>query len=1373
VTPDAPPDALNSQLLGDNGPMSNLSQTEISVLETRGSTWAAPQGATITKRPGNCPIPLSFGQERIWFQTQLAPESALFNESITIHKHGPLDVAALHRSLNEIIRRHQIWRTNFRQSDGQPVQVVQAPFEIDLPFVDLRPLPPEQREAKAVHLATGDATRPFDLANGRLIRARLAQWSEEEHRLFITLHHIIFDGVSIYRVFLPELICLYRAFSTASPVPLREPEIQYADYAYWQRHTVQNRAVQQQVDYWRNRLSGELPVLRLPTDRPRPRVQSFRGAMHTLALSASLTADLRKLSNREGVTLYVTLFAAFATLLYRYTGQRDLPIGSVTAGRTHTEIEGLIGFFLNTVVLRADLSENPTFCELLKRVREVALEALCNDRVPFEYLVKELHPKRDLSVNPLFQTLVSLEPPLAPIDCDWELTQMDVETGASKFDLYLELDERPAGIIGRFIYSTDLFDESTVQRMAGHWEVLLRSIVEHPERRLSEFSLLPETEVRQLLVEFNDTRKGYPQQCIHQIFESRVEQAPDATAIVFEKQEVTYRGLNERANQVARRLRKLGVKPGVAVGIFLERSVEMIVGLLGILKAGGAYVPLGAESPELRLDFVLREAGISVLLSQQSRMGLVRTDGLQVICLDTDWKTISMESRENLNDSYSCDELAYITYTSGTSGVPKGIEIRHRSVVRLLFGVDYVELGPAQTFLQLAPLSFDASTFEIWGALLHGAKCVVFSPKIPVPQELRDIIRNHRVTILWLTSSFFNMLIDEAPDTLLGVRQLLTGGEAVSPAHVSLAYQRLPEVQIINGYGPTESTTFACCYRIPRELTGSMVSTPIGRPIGNTQVYILDGKRNPVPIGVEGEIYIGGDGLARGYLNRPELTAERFVANPFEVGKRMYRTGDVGRYLASGDIEFLGRMDHQVKIRGFRIELGEIEAVLEEQAGVRQAVVEARGEGSGEKRLVAYVVAAKGKKPTAVELRKYVGEKLPEYMVPWGYVFLESLPLTANGKVDRRRLADAMGELGARSGSGGAEAKGASNEVEEELVKIWEGVLGKKGIGVEENFFELGGHSLLAVRLMHRIEREMGKKLAITALLEAPTVAGLAEVMGRGAERSEEWSSLVAIQPEGWRPPFFCVHGIGGTVLRFYDLARHLGPDQPVYGLQAQGMSGKHPCHSRVEDMAAHYLTEIRRLQPHGPYYMGGYSLGGSVALEMARQLRAEGEEIGIVALLDTFASRYQSKGQLLVKFLALAPREKLYHVRRKGRLLGKSLRKTVEMARLPRVLKEVRQACSQAARQYVAQPYLGQLTLFHAEERSLSSENPYETWKTLALGGLEVHEVPGGHGSIIDEPAVRSVAKKLKACLERTQAEYLRVLSHPIADCESASNVL
>jgi aspartate racemase len=1113
------------------------------------------------------------------------------------------------------------------------------------------------------------------------------------------------------------------------------------------------------MDYWRGQLTGDLPVLQLTTDYPRPAVQTFRGAIHRFVLPRGLSEDLKQLGRAEGCTLFMMLLAGFLTLLYRYSGQDDIIVGTVTGARKRQELEAILGCFQNPLPLRAKLSGDLGFRELLDRVRETTLNALSHDDVPFQQLVRELCTNRDASRHPFFDVLFSLVPPELAESPGWSSTQFNVDTGLAKFDIYLELQDKSEGLEGRFIYNTDLFDAHRIEGIARHLQVVLEGILADPSQRLSRLPLLTEVEKQKILVEWNRTALDYPQSSVADLFEQRVRRAPDAVALVYGETQMSYRDLNQRANQLAHYLRSLGVGPDRPVGICLKRSPEMIVGLLGVLKAGGAYVPLDPGNPGERLSFMLRDTQACLLLTEQSLLGRIPKSQTPIVCVDGNREFISRCPVENPASQITPDNLAYVIYTSGSTGSPKAVEIRHRSIVRLLFGVEYVTVAPEDTFLSLAPLAFDASTFEIWGPLLHGARCVLFADPVPSVESLGQTLRANGVTILWLTASLFNTVIDEAPEILTTLRQLLIGGEALSVAHVRRACQLLPNVRITNGYGPTESTTFTCCHHISPTARSEARSIPIGRPIANTKVYVLDQDLNAVPVGVAGELHIGGVGLARGYVNRAELTGEKFIASPFEAGERLYRTGDVVRYLESGELEFLGRRDDQVKIRGYRVELGEVEAVLGRHPGVGELVVVVREEeGSGEKRLVAYVVAAKGKKAaTAGELRKYGQEKLPEYMVPWGYVFLESLPLTPNGKVDRRRLPEAIGD----EESGGVEQqKRASNEVEEKLVKIWEGVLGKRAIRVEENFFELGGHSLLAVRLMHRIEREMGKRLPITALLEAPTVERMAEVIGR--EAREDWSSLVAIQPEGWRPPFFCVHGIGGTVLRFYDLARHLGREQPVYGLQAQGVSGKHPCHNRVEDMAAHYLTEIRRLQPHGPYYLGGYSLGGSVAMEMARRLRAEGQEIGIVALLDTFAGTYQSKGKLLVKFLTLAPREKLYHLRRKGRSLGKSIKKTVAMARLPRVLKEVRRACHQAAKQYIVQPYLGEITLFHAEERSLSSENPYETWKTLALGGLEVHEVPGGHGSVIDEPAVTFLAEKLKACLERAQAEHLKFFLTP-----------
>ncbi len=1303
----------------------------------------------ITQSPEGVRIPISFAQQQIWLHEQLNPGVPLYNEPLTVFRRGPLGVEALERALGEIVRRHEAWRTNFEVGDGEPFQVVRPATAIRFEIIDLRPLPEAERELKVHAVAMQQARKPFDLRRDRLFRVTLIRMGEAEYCLCMTLHHLIFDGLSAHRIFLNELVSLYNSFSTGRACALPELPIQYGDFAYWQRRQAPDPT---HMEYWRGQLTGDLPVLQLTTDYPRPAVQTFRGAIHRFVLPKGLSEDLKQLGRAEGCTLFMMLLAGFLTLLYRYSGQDDIIVGTVTGARKRQELEAILGCFQNPLPLRAKLSGNLGFRELLDRVRETTLDALSHDDVPFQQLVRELCTNRDASRHPFFDVLFSLVPAELAESPGWSSTQFNVDTGLAKFDIYLELQDKSEGLEGRFIYNTDLFDAHRIEGIARHLQVVLEGILADPSQRLSRLPLLTEVEKQKILVEWNRTALDYPQSSVADLFEQRVRQAPDAVALVYGETQMSYRDLNQRANQLAHYLRSLGVGPDRPVGICLKRSPEMIVGLLGVLKAGGAYVPLDPGNPGERLSFMLQDTRACLLLTKQSLLGRIPKSQTSIVCVDGEREFISRCPVENPASQITPDNLAYVIYTSGSTGSPKGVEIRHRSIVRLLFGVEYVNVAPEDTFLSLAPLAFDASTFEIWGPLLHGARCVLFPDLVPSVESLGQTLRANGVTILWLTASLFNTVIDESPEILTTLRQLLIGGEALSVAHVRRACQLLPNVRITNGYGPTESTTFTCCHHISPTALSEARSIPIGRPIANTKVYVLDQDLNAVPVGVAGELHIGGVGLARGYVNRAELTGEKFIASPFEAGERLYRTGDVVRYLESGELEFLGRRDDQVKIRGYRVELGEVEAVLGRHPGIGELVVVVREEeGSGEKRLVAYVVAAKGKKAaTAGELRKYGQEKLPEYMVPWGYVFLESLPLTPNGKVDRRRLPEAMGD----EESGGVEQqKRASNEVEEKLVKIWEGVLGKRAIRVEENFFELGGHSLLAVRLMHRIEREMGKRLPITALLEAPTVERMAEVIGRGEAR-EDWSSLVAIQPEGWRPPFFCVHGIGGTVLRFYDLARHLGREQPVYGLQAQGVSGKHPCHSRVEDMAAHYLTEIRRLQPHGPYYIAGMSFGGQIAFEIARQLFICGEQTAFLALLDSYLPKLE-RG-VFERLFQTQLRGGRFRLLRKLKSLPKGVRRRLSNLRLPRDLKNVRAAALRAERQYVAQTYPGRVTLFRARETDLAYvDEQVKGWESVSLGGVEVHEIPGDHATMMQDPQVRQLAAQIRVCLDKKQSQW------------------
>jgi amino acid adenylation domain-containing protein len=1055
------------------------------------------------------PAPLSFGQEQMWLHLKIAPSHAAsaYNEAITIHRKGPLDAKVLAACLSEVIRRHEAWRTTFSEVDARPAQIVHSPQPVALPVVDLRELPEAEREARALRILSEEARRPYDPGAGPLVRPTLVRMADAEYRLMLAMHHIVFDGFSIYRVLLPELATLYKAFSNGAPSPLPELPIQYSDFAHWQRSLPESPAGSRALQYWRKKLSGDLPVLQLPSDRTRPAVQTFRGATYKFGLPSELSRELREFSRREGVTLFMSLLAAFDVFLHHYTGQDDILIGGVTAGRNRAELEPLIGFFLNTVVLRTDLSGYPTFRELLARVKETTLEALTHDDVPFELLVKELRPHRDISVNPFFQVLFSIEPPLAFQNSDWGLSQGEVDLGATKFDLDFQLDETRDGIIGHCSYSTDLFDSATVERMVQHWQQVLENAVLDPNRRISQLSLLPPREKQRLLLEWNQTDEQYPRdRCIHELFEEQVRRAPDDVVVVYRDEEFTYRELNRRANLLAHRLHGLGVKADTPVGLFLDRSVETIVGLLGILKAGGAYLILDPQSPPERLSFIVNDANLKVVLTEQRLLDRWTAPSVTFLCLDDSLASHAGEQDGPLESEVACTNLAYVVYTSGSTGYPKGIEVTHRSVVRLIFATASLGQSRNEVFLQLAPLTFDASTYEIWAPLLRGGRCILFPENTLTASGLGEVIRKNAITTLWLTASLFHTLIDEAPEVLSTIRTLLIGGEPVSVSHVRRALMLLPATKMINGYGPTEGTTFTCLYRIPSQLDPGVSSIPIGRPIANTRVYVLDPHLNPCPVGVPGELCIAGDGLARGYLNRPELTAKQFLPDPFshDPDARIYKTGDLARYQADGNVEFLGRQDQQVKVRGFRIELAEIEAVLLEHPVIQAAVVVAQ-EYHGSKRLVAHFVPKPGSSYTKPELLAFLRRRLPEYMLPAQLVCADRFPTLANGKIDRNSLNsiadDNEPEIRFH--------KVPKDVTEARLLEIWESVLPNRPIDLQRSFFELGGHSLLALSLVHRIETAFGRKMGLATFVNASSIQEIAAVLrDPGYSEQLEYSSV-------------------------------------------------------------------------------------------------------------------------------------------------------------------------------------------------------------------------------------------------------------------------
>ncbi len=1003
--------------------------------------------ATIPKRDSTGPAPLSYSQQQIFLHAQMAGDVPLYNEPITIRRRGELNVDALERAFTEIVRRHEAWRTTFEWRGDHGVQIVHpAPARIEIPSTHL------ETEREAIQLATADALQPFDLARGPLYRLRLVSLGNDDHRLYLTLHHIIFDGVSLYRVFLPELVKAYAAFANCEAPKFSPLPIQYPDYAAWQRN-----APVENFSHWEKALR-QPPVLELKTDRPRPAVQTYAGAAELIEIPALTVSALKAISQEQNTTLFTIMAAAFITLLHELSGQEDIVIGGVSSGRHHAEMMGLLGCFLNTVPIRCAFSRELPFIELLTRVRTATLGALSHDQAPFEMLVQKFAPLRDRSRAPLVQALIVVEPPLEALPAGWGFTHMDVDTGTAKFDLQLGLDDRPEGLTGRFIYNTDLFDRATIQSLKARWLELLSRIAAAPETSVRR--LTSETTGPLPLPEWSGRPTDYPRDAsIHQLFEEQARKTPEAIALVSEQISLTYFELNRRANRLARRLQKLGVKRDQPVGVCLERSIEMIVALLAVLKAGGAYLPLDRAYPAERVKLMIDDAQAVVVLRR------------------ADVEAFTDEKDENLDAQSRAEDLAYIIYTSGSTGAPKGVAVPHRGVVRLVKETNYCSFSPNETFLQLAPLSFDASTFEIWGALLHGGRLVIMPPAPPTLEDIGRAIREHDVTTLWLTSALFNAMIDERPQDLRPLRQLLAGGDVLSVSHVRKALRELKTTRLINGYGPTESTTFACCYTIALEESLDAAGIPIGKPIANTTAHILDSNLQPVIIGATGELHLGGDGLARGYWRRPELTAEKFIG---EGETRLYRTGDLARWREDGAIEFLGRADNQIKLRGFRIEPGEIEAALKEQPNVLDAAVLLREDLPNEKRLVAYFVGAASPSALQAGLRK----TLPDYMVPSALVPLAALPRTVNGKLDRNALAapttsDVLVE--------------PETPLEKQLAEIWANVLGLEQVGATDNFFELGGHSLLGLRLVNQLADSLGERIPLTMIFEAPTVAAMAQ----------------------------------------------------------------------------------------------------------------------------------------------------------------------------------------------------------------------------------------------------------------------------------------
>jgi amino acid adenylation domain-containing protein len=1159
--------------------------------------------------------PASFAQRRLWLLDRIQPGSTAYNVPMGIRLRGPLEASVLADALAELVMRHETLRTAFDEEEGEPVQLIAPELRPELLEIDLSAFP--DAEAEARRLADEEARRPFDLRRAPLLRASLLRLAEDDHLLLLSLHHVVTDGWSL-GILLRELPEIYAAFVAGLPSPLPDLPIQYADFAAWQQQWLQGEVLEQKLRPWRQRLAGAPAGLDLPTDRPRLLDGPAEGRAGFLptALGAPLSADLRQLARSSGATLFMTLLAGFQTLLFRHSGQPDLVVGSPVANRNRLEIEGIIGFFVNTLALRGDLSGDPTFRQLLERVREVAVEAFAHEDLPFEKLVEELRPDRRTQQNPIFPVLFAVQQkqglPAASAEdggLRWELAE--VHPGTAKLDLTLQLVDDPAGIHGSWEFDADLFDAATIERLGRHLRVLLADAAAHPDRRLSELAVLSPGERHQIEVEWNDSRSAWPRhETIPRLVAAQAARTPDADALISVEGTVTYRDLVRRARRLGRHLRALGVGIDRPVGVFVERGAAMVETWLGVLEAGGAYIPLDPGYPAERLAFMLRDAQVACVVT--SRELAQRLPAQSAPLLYREDLTPDGDLPEGPVGAAEPDSLAYVIYTSGSTGLPKGVAVSHSALIRTVRDTNYAEFPPADRVAQVSNASFDPASFEVWGALIHGAPLVLIEPDVATsPEDLSRALNERGIGTAFLTSSLFHRMASEWPAAFRSMRQLLVGGEAVDPSRAAEVLAAGGPERLINAYGPTESTVFACTHTI-REVPAGASSVPIGRPVANTTALVLDAALRPVPVGVAGELWLGGDGLARGYLGRPELTAERFVPDPlaYAPGARLYRTGDRARLLPDGTVDYLGRIDRQVKIRGFRIEPGEIEVVLAAHPAVAECAVEARRNAVGELALIAWFVPRRSPAPTMIELRSHLQGSLPEPLLPSAYIELDALPRTPNGKLDRAALPEPDAIGAATSGF-----VPPRTPVEEVLASIWASVLRVERIGATDNFFDLGGHSLTATAVTSLVRSTFQVELPTRAIFKEPTLADMAELIEK-LLLSREGLELPPVTPASRGPEsplsfaqqrLWFLDELAGGASPFYNISAALlltgTLDPGALGRALDEIVSRHEA-LRTTFRTGPAGTPLQVIQPHRPFPLSVADLAGLPPLAREAEAR-------------------------------------------------------------------------------------------------------------------------------------------------------------------------
>ena len=1344
----------------------------------------------------NEPFKLSLGQEALWFLHELAPESAAYSVAFCVRLRADVNSERLERSVRTLLERHPMLRSTLGLDINGLQQCVGPVPECPLEVVEGFNW---NEEELALQIDTF-YRRPFDLISGPLFRCTLFLRSDTQHGhvLLISAHHIVFDAWSL-GIVLSDLTSLYEGADHES---LR-PAGSYSDFVRWQRTMIESEEGLEAWRYWNSRLSN-LSSVDLPTDHRRPSVQNFRGATFDFELSASVATQIRALAQAENATTYAVLVTAFHAFLHRYTGAPEVPIGTPLIGRSCPEFDSIVGYFVNPVVVCTPVETGTTFRQHLAAMREVIIEAQRYGDFPFPELVKRLRPERDSSRMPLFQVMLNLIK-TTQIGLGGEVLQPHTSTRPQlgslaleayplnqqegQFDLDLTLLDTGSAMPASLKYSTDLYEAATIERMMGHFINMLSAAILAPDRPIAELPMVSGPERERLLANAQGPRVDYSSDlCVHNLFERQADATPRAVAVVCRRDQITYEDLDRRANRLANYLRSLGVGPEVLVGLCLERSIDLVVALLGILKAGGAYIPLDPQYPPDRIAFMLEDSGAAVLVTEQQFLANLSTTIAKVVCVDRDRNRIEHQSSAVPSSSLTQNNLMYVIYTSGSTGKPKGVQITHRSVVNFLASMrSEPGIDESDRLLAVTTISFDIAGLEIYLPLTSGANVILATTDtVGDGIALAGLIKKSRPTLMQATPVTWRMLLESGWTGFAGLK-ILCGGEALSR---ELANRLLTfSGEVWNLYGPTETTIWSAIHRVDRRES----AVPIGKPIANTTCYLLDSVGQPVPAGTPGELFIGGDGVARGYLNRSELTAERFVPSPFDPDRCLYRTGDMAVYLPDGNIEFLRRIDNQVKLRGFRIELGEIEAALEGQPGVRQAVVVIREDFAGDPRLAAYVTAREGQEVNTAELRNALATKVPAYMVPSVFMVLNAFPLTNNRKVDRRALPAPDHHFSAHE-----DYVPPRTAIERSVAEIFEDLLGIERVDITENFFELGGHSLLAARLQRRLRERFGKELALMQLLERPTVAAIADLLGAGdgaAPEDAPWQCLVPVQRRGTRAPLFLACGYGNdvneTTLILARLSAHFDGDQPVYGLRPRWVRGGASGYLSITEMARECLSEMRTVQPAGPYLVGGYCFAGAVAIEIAHQLVREGEDVRLLALIDSL--RPNAVHTFLVNLINYGD-----YLRQKGQHMGEVLRgllvardgsrRTRLSELMARKLENLRPKSSsdsglpssrdlfehhrQLLLRYRPKPFTGPINLYVSEKwhNSIVANKWrrlfgwYLGWQGIARGGLSVYKVSGDHQALLtvnSHELAGLLADGIDASLPRSSGKQVGVEYH------------